>query len=233
MSAGAAGVGPAGRARPAGRTRRVAPTPGGRWSRGSGLDYAQVGDRLRLTADRAELDLALDPDTTVATRLEVGALVGADAPPVPVVEACGGGRRPRVAAHAWTRTSGSALLRPAPADPLPIYPDGPGLGETLGAVAGSLVPLLLDELAGLAASADAFERERRRDWWPTSATRWRCAPAGTSASRSSPPSPPTRPPPCVTAPPAAWSTTALTTLVDALDPGARPRRGHRHRARSR
>ncbi len=130
--------------------------PGWPLVQGVRLDYVQVGDRLRLTVS-GELDLDLDPDTVVTTRLEVGAVIGTDAPPAPVVEVAVAvdGHGLRLTLDPGLRI---ALLRPAPADPLPIYPDGPGLGETLGAVAGSLVPQLLDELAGLASSADAFER---------------------------------------------------------------------------
>ncbi|MFC7496392.1 MULTISPECIES: DUF6603 domain-containing protein [unclassified Nocardioides] len=189
--------------------------PGWPLAPGVRLDYAQVGDRLRLTAG-CDLDLDLDVDTVVTTRLEVGAVIGADAPPAPVVEASVAvdGVGLRLTLDPGLRV---ALLRSAPSDPLPLFPDGPGLGEALGAAAGSLVPLLLDELAGLATSTDPFARsvgEMVADLGDALALRtggrfreplitaFADDPAGALLRRLP-----------------AVATTALTTLVDALDPG--------------
>ncbi|MBA2952942.1 hypothetical protein GON03_23220 [Nocardioides sp. MAH-18] len=117
--------------------------PGWPFVDGVSLGYAAVGEQLRLT-----LSVALDLDlggTGVLTGLEAGVLVGTGAPPQPVVElsvAIDG------VGVALTLDPGLriSLLRAAPAPPLPIYPEGPGLNEALGAAAESLVTMLLNEL---------------------------------------------------------------------------------------
>ncbi len=107
------------------------------------VGYVAVGDELRLTL---LLDIDLDlGGTGVATSLEVGALVGTGAPPQPVVELSVAIEDVGVqlTLDPGLRVS---LLRAAPSAPLPIYPEGPGLGDIVGTAAESLVPVLLNEV---------------------------------------------------------------------------------------
>jgi len=123
------------------------PAPGWPIAQGVVVNYSAVGEQLRLTLSTV-IDLDLE-GTQVVTSVEVGALVGRGAPPQPVVEVSlaiegeGEGVGVRLTLDPGLRLS---LLRASPAAPLPIYPEGPGLGELLGAAAESIVPILLNEL---------------------------------------------------------------------------------------
>ena len=70
----------------------------------------------------------------------------------------------------------SALLRPAPADPLPLYPDGPGLGERSARSPSRWCRSCSTRSPGSRPSAAALSAASARRS-PTSATRWSCAPA--------------------------------------------------------
>ena len=110
------------------------------------VSYAAVGEQLRLTLSlNIELDLA---GTEVVTSLEAGAIVGLGAPPRPVVELglAIEGVGVQLSLDPSLRVS---LLRAAPGVPLQIYPEGPGLGDIVGAAAESLVPVLLNEIAAM------------------------------------------------------------------------------------
>jgi hypothetical protein len=110
------------------------------------VSYAAVGEQLRLTVS---LDIELDlGGTQVVTSVEAGALIGLAAPPQPVVELSLAieGVGVQVTLDPGLRV---VLLRAVPAAPLPIYPEGPGLGEIVGAAAESLVPVLLNEITAM------------------------------------------------------------------------------------
>ncbi|MBV1856283.1 DUF6603 domain-containing protein [Catellatospora tritici] len=103
-----------------------------------------AGDRLRLM-----LDVALHTaagGTTVTTHLSGGLLIGADGLPQPAVSGSVDidGRGLRLSVDPGVRLE---LLRPAPAAALTLYPDGPGLGQALSAIGGTVLPPVLDALA--------------------------------------------------------------------------------------
>ncbi|MEQ4208789.1 DUF6603 domain-containing protein [Actinopolymorpha sp. B9G3] len=116
---------------------------------GAVVSYAvESGDRLRFV-----LDLSLDVDggdgTTVTTRAGGGLVIGPDAQPRPTldvsVEVDGRGLRLAVTPDTDPAVRLS-LLRP-PAVPLPLYPDGPGLGAALAAAGEMVLPAVLDAIA--------------------------------------------------------------------------------------
>lgn len=102
----------------------------------------ESGNRLRLVVDLA---LAVD---SVTTRVAGGLLVGPDALPSPVVDASidiqGRGLRLVVGGTPPVQLS---LVRPAPAPALPLFPDGPGLGQALSAIGETVLPPVLNEVA--------------------------------------------------------------------------------------
>ncbi|MEQ7128683.1 DUF6603 domain-containing protein [Actinopolymorpha sp. B11F2] len=116
---------------------------------GAVVSYAvESGDRLRLV-----LDLSFDVDggdgTTVTTHVGGGLVIGPDAQPRPTldvsVDVDGRGLRLAVAPDTDPAVRLS-LLRP-PAAPLPLYPDGPGLGAALAAAGEMVLPPVLDAIA--------------------------------------------------------------------------------------
>ena len=116
------------------------------------LDYADDAGRLRLTLS-AELEEEVGTGSaarTVTTGLSAGVVLALGLPPAPHVSAEvsveGPGLRVRVDPDLHVD-----LLRDG-APPLPLYPDGPGIGDLADTAAGLLVPLVLDEVAGLASS---------------------------------------------------------------------------------
>jgi large repetitive protein len=116
---------------------------------GAVVTYAvESGDRLRLV-----LDLSFDVDggdgTTVTTHVGGGLVIGPDAQPRPTldvsVDVDGRGLRFTVAPDTDPSVRLS-LLRP-PAAPLPVYPDGPGLGAALAAAGEMILPAVLDAIS--------------------------------------------------------------------------------------
>lgn len=112
------------------------------------IDYRVVDGRLELLAD-LHIDETIDGRPIVVHvvgGLAIGLSGPAIGPPTGVLDASvtvdGRGLRLRLAPSVTLE-----LLRPSPAAPLRIYPDGPGLGQALGAVAESVVPMALNELA--------------------------------------------------------------------------------------
>jgi hypothetical protein len=117
---------------------------------------------IRYGADAGRLRLALDvdwtaqigapPTTAVATRLLAGLLVGPTGSAAPILEAgvTVAGRGLQLGIAPAVRLD---LLRPPPAARMPLYPGGPGLGAALGAVAESVLPPVLNALAGRRADA--------------------------------------------------------------------------------
>ncbi|MDF1505625.1 DUF6603 domain-containing protein, partial [Roseisolibacter sp. H3M3-2] len=108
---------------------------------------------VRYGADAGALRLALDVQLAtsvggqpVTTALLADVAVSATGSVAPVLEAslAVAGRGLRLAIAPAVRVD---LLRPAPAAPLQLYPDGPGLGTALGAVAESALPPVLNALA--------------------------------------------------------------------------------------
>lgn len=133
-------------------TPLVAPgaAPGAGWplSPEVTVRYGSDAGRLRLALDVDwTTSIGAAPGTPVATRLLAGLLVGPTGGAAPILEAgvTVAGRGLRLAIAPAVRVD---LLRPAPAVPLQLYPGGPGLGAALGAVAESVLPPVLNALAG-------------------------------------------------------------------------------------
>ncbi|MGZ8457281.1 MAG: DUF6603 domain-containing protein, partial [Gemmatirosa sp.] len=133
-------------------TPLVAPgaAPGAGWPLAAGvaIRYGSDAGRLRLALDVAlATDVGAAPATPVATRILAGLLVGPTGSASPIMEAgvTVAGRGLQVAIAPTVRVD---LLRPPPAVPLQLYPGGPGLGAALGAVAESVLPPVLNALAG-------------------------------------------------------------------------------------
>lgn len=129
----------------------VAPGPGPGWPLAAGVTIGyrvESGDRLRLVLD-AELDVDLG-GRTVTTHVAGGLLVGADALPQPTLEISadvdGSGLLLVIDAAAAPPVR-LLLLRAAPAQPMPLYPGGPGLGQALAAAGETVVPVVLNALA--------------------------------------------------------------------------------------
>ncbi len=125
--------------------------PAAGWPLADGVvvDYAvEDGDRLRL-----RLDVSLTADvggSTVTTRLAAGLLVGPDGRPHPTLSAGVDvdGRGPALeVAFGTDPPVRLSLLRP-PAAPMPLYPHGPGLGDLLTTAGETVVPVVLNALAG-------------------------------------------------------------------------------------
>ncbi len=109
------------------------------------LDYANESGALRLTlTGSAATDLDGHP---VAATVTAGALLAAGVAPSPVVDVTvtvdGKGLALGLDPHLTLD-----FVHP-PHAPLPLYPSGPGLGQLLSAIADSVVPQLLDALAGM------------------------------------------------------------------------------------
>ncbi|GLC24866.1 DUF6603 domain-containing protein [Roseisolibacter agri] len=133
-------------------TPLVAPgaAPGTGWALAPGvaIRYGSDAGRLRLALDVAmDTSVGPAPATPVATRVLAGLLVGPTGSAAPILEAgvTVAGRGLQLAIAPNVRVD---LLRPPPAVPLQLYPNGPGLGAALGAVAESVLPPVLDALAG-------------------------------------------------------------------------------------
>lgn len=116
------------------------------------VDYVDDAGRLRLTVT-AELEEEVGSGSaarTVSTSLTAGVVLALGLPPAPHVSAEvsveGPGLRVRVDPDVRVD-----LLRDG-GPPLPLYPDGPGIGDLADTAAGLLVPLVLDEVADLASS---------------------------------------------------------------------------------
>ncbi|MGO4257995.1 DUF6603 domain-containing protein [Marmoricola sp. RAF53] len=134
-----------------------APPGDGTWPIADGVElrYALDGDALRCSL-HVTLDETLD-GVRIETSLAAGALLRPGVLPAPVVDVAvrvdglglelglNPGLNPGL--EPGLRVS---MLRPVPLAPLPIYPDGPGLGQAFETAALSLVPDLLNRLAGLA-----------------------------------------------------------------------------------
>ncbi|MEJ1109450.1 MULTISPECIES: DUF6603 domain-containing protein [unclassified Kribbella] len=114
------------------------------------IDYTvEPGNRLRLVLDVA-LDVDAGSGTTVTTHIAGGLLIGPDALPQPSLEVSvdvdGRGLR-LVVAPGTDPLVRLSLLRP-PAAPLQIYPGGPGLGDALAAAGETVLPIVLNAIAG-------------------------------------------------------------------------------------
>jgi hypothetical protein len=112
------------------------------------IRYGSDAGRLRLALDVDwTANVGAPPTTAVATRLLAGLLVGPTGSAAPILEAgvTVAGRGLRLAIAPTVRLD---LLRPPPAAAMQLYPAGPGLGAALGAVAESVLPPVLNALAG-------------------------------------------------------------------------------------
>ena len=113
------------------------------------VGYAvEDGDRLRL-----RLDVSVGADvggSTVTTRLAAGLLVGPDGRPHPTLSAGVDvdGRGPALEVAFGTDPPVRLVLLRPPAAPLPLYPHGPGLGDLLTTAGKTVVPVVLNALAG-------------------------------------------------------------------------------------
>jgi hypothetical protein len=129
--------------------------PGG----GQGAWTLAPGVAVRYGAELGRLRLALDVQIstplgahTVGTGVVAGLTVGTAGPPALVLEAgvAIDGRGVRVRVAPSPRVD---LVRPAPATDLQLYPAGPGLGAALGAIGETVLPPVLDAVAGHRADA--------------------------------------------------------------------------------
>ncbi|BCJ75230.1 hypothetical protein CS0771_47740 [Catellatospora sp. IY07-71] len=109
------------------------------------VSYRVESDRLRLLLDVALRTVS--GSTVVTAHLAGGLLVGGDGLPQPVVSGSVDvdGRGLRLSVDPGVRLE---LLRPAPAAALTLYPDGPGLGQALSAIGETVLPPVLNALAG-------------------------------------------------------------------------------------
>lgn len=132
-------------------------TPGWPIADGVTVAYAAESDRLRISV-AAEIAIDAGGGHTVTTHLLAGALIGLTAAPEPVAEIAVDvdGRGLSLDLDPNLRIS---LLRAAPAPPLPLYPEGPGLGQALEAVAESLLPAVLDEIASLGSGPAGIKKD--------------------------------------------------------------------------
>lgn len=132
----------------------VAPNRGAAtgWPLGNGVAVGygvEAGDQLRLTID-VGLAVNMTGGTIVTTQLGGGLLIGPDALPHPTLELSvdvDGRGLALVVAPSTDPPVRLSLLRP-PAPSLQLYPGGPGLGDTITAVGETVVPIVLNTLAG-------------------------------------------------------------------------------------
>lgn len=122
------------------------------WPLGNGVAVGygvEAGDRLRLTID-VGLAVNMTGGSIVTTHLAGGLLIGPDALPHPTLElsvAVDDRGLALVVAPGIEPPVRLSLLRP-PAPSLQLYPGGPGLGDTLATAAETVVPIVLNNLAG-------------------------------------------------------------------------------------
>ncbi len=134
------------------------PPADGTWPITAGVElrYAVTGDALTC-ALHVELDETLD-GVQIETTFEAGVVLRPGAVPAPVIDigvrADGTGLEVRL--DPGLRVS---MLRPVPQAPLPLYPDGPGLGQAFETAATSLVPELLNRVAALASGPAGVARD--------------------------------------------------------------------------
>ncbi|HEU4426504.1 MAG TPA: DUF6603 domain-containing protein [Pilimelia sp.] len=130
----------------------IAPGAGAGWQLATSvaIGYSvESGNRLRLVLG-ADLDVDL-AGRTVTTHLAGGLLIGPDALPRPTLEIAGdvdGSGLRLIIDPVSNPQVRLLLLRAAPAQPLRLFPGGPGLGDALAAAGESVVPVVLNAVAG-------------------------------------------------------------------------------------
>ncbi len=132
--------------------------PSGTWpvTDGVGLRYAKVGDTLEVGL-HVELDETLD-GVRVRSGLDAGVVLRPGAAPAPAVGLSVLVGELGLALHLDPGLR-LELLRAAPLAPLPLYPNGPGLGQAFATAAQTLVPELLDRVAALSGSSTGLARD--------------------------------------------------------------------------